>query len=530
MIKDFLKENKIYVAAYCMFVLAYPIASVVLPSYYGQIIDDLKENKNPPIKITVFLMVFVTIMFRILDEIDAIFMPKLQIYVRMNIVKAILHTYKDKFQEQDLGSLIATIVKLPIVIREIVWGIRTYLIPLISTTVCSIIKLLLIHPPLGYMTIGIIIMIISVFYPNFNRCVKYSSSVDADHDILHESISDLFDNLVNIYSMNMSEKEIEKLEKHQYDIITKGRESSKCAVNLKVAMNTFTTVIFLCLILYTYYLFKQKKLGIKDMISITITLMYIIDIFTSFFNDLPDMTLNIGIYNKINHYIKKFNAMSPTKQKNIKVNKGDIKFKNIGIKYGDKKIIENFNLNIKPQEKISIVGKIGCGKSTLIKALMKLKELDEGQILVDDVDIKNVDSMSLRSSMLLVQQNPIPFNRSLYENIVYGNEGVTKEEVLSLFNKYDLSSLFGNTKLDDIVGRKGENLSGGQRQAIFLLRILLSNDKKIIILDEPTSSLDENSSVKILKLLKDVMMNRTVIVITHNNALNEYVDRVIRLD
>jgi ABC-type transport system involved in cytochrome bd biosynthesis fused ATPase/permease subunit len=99
-----------------------------------------------------------------------------------------------------------------------------------------------------------------------------------------------------------------------------------------------------------------------------------------------------------------------------------------------------------------------------------------------------------------------------------------------MFNKYNLQSFFGKTVLDDVVGRKGEKLSGGQRQTIFLLRILLGGNKKIVILDEPTSSLDEESSSKILALIDDVMKDRTVLIITHDKKLGEVADRIVKLD
>lgn len=190
-----------------------------------------------------------------------------------------------------------------------------------------------------------------------------------------------------------------------------------------------------------------------------------------------------------------------------------------------KAVFTDFNLEIKSKQKVAIVGKIGSGKSTLIHLLMKLKPYT-GLITIDGQDLAECECTSIRQQITYVPQLPTLFNRSIYENIVYGAKK-SKEEVLSLLEKLGLSSVFGDHTLDSVIG-EGAQLSGGQQRTIFLLRCLL-RDNQIIVMDEPTTSLDNDSLTHIMRILQELMRNKTVIIITHDPSLLKYVDRVITL-
>ncbi len=200
-------------------------------------------------------------------------------------------------------------------------------------------------------------------------------------------------------------------------------------------------------------------------------------------------------------------------------------FKDVGIAYGDKNVIENFNLSIQPGECIALTGKIGAGKSSLVKALLKLLPYT-GEIYVDGKNTSTLDPSSVRAQVLYVRQNPLPFNRTLYENIVYGNETVTKSQISELFDMYDLHGFFRHG-LDTRVGKKGGKLSGGQKMVMFLLRIIIQKKKKIVVVDEPTSSLDPATASKIIEIIRDVTQKQTTIIITHDEKVSAIADRII---
>jgi ABC-type bacteriocin/lantibiotic exporter with double-glycine peptidase domain len=226
-------------------------------------------------------------------------------------------------------------------------------------------------------------------------------------------------------------------------------------------------------------------------------------------------------------YIIKYQKIYQNIKENFLIKEGSISFENISIIYDKKEILKNFSLNIKPRESIIILGKIGSGKSSLIKSLLKLIKFN-GNIYIDGVNTKNISITDIRSGILYIRQNPLPFNRTFYENVMYGIENITKTDVDKIFLKYNLKTFF-DKDLNAKVGRKGNNLSGGQRMIMFLLRILIHDNKKIIILDEPTSSLDDDTSIIIMNIIKDIVKNQTTIIITHDTRLSNIVDRIIKL-
>lgn len=522
--QKFIKEQKTYFLIYFIFIFVYPVASVFLPKYYGQAVEDLKNGKNPKFILILFLLLITNVMYMILDKLDSIIIPKLQVYIRVNIVKAIINNYKDKFQEQELGNLISIIVKLPLTIRELFWQIRSFIIPLLLILPTVILRFMFIDKRIGIICLTGIFAGITILTPILKNCIQVSYEMDNQTDSIHENISEIFDNLLDIYSSNTHESEINILNQKQNDILKHYQVTSSNIAIVRKFINGISIIVFFGIIIYSYQLYQRKEIDITSTVNILLTSMFAINKIGSFSGELPEIILNMGTYIRAQKYMEKLHNSEQMNEYEIK--NGEIIYKNVVIKYGDKQVIKDFNLIIKPRESIAIIGKIGSGKSSLIKALLRLIPY-EGHIYIDGNDISQIDTNSIRSQIMYVRQNPIPFNRTLYENIVYGNEKISKEQVKDMFSKYDLHSFFDHD-LDKKVGKKGDKLSGGQRQMIFLLRVLLSNNP-IIILDEPNSSLDEKSSKYVMRLLKDILEKRTVILITHDNQLGKIANRKIEI-
>jgi ATP-binding cassette subfamily B protein len=217
-------------------------------------------------------------------------------------------------------------------------------------------------------------------------------------------------------------------------------------------------------------------------------------------------------YGKISSKIKdKVNA------KNLKIEKANIEFKNISFSYNEKrKIFENFSLKIPRNKKIALVGHSGCGKTTLVKLLYRLYDADSGEILVDDHNISDITQDSLRNEMSIVPQECILFDDTLYNNILFSKPNATRKEVIEAIKFSQLDKFIETlpNKENTIVGERGVKLSGGERQRVSIARAILA-DKKILVLDEATSSLDSETEFEIQKALKKLMEGRTSIIIAH---------------
>ena len=533
LIINFLKDNKSYLVTYTLTMMAYPITAVVLPNYYGKIIEDLQALKKTRFTVAIMLIVLTNIMYLYMSHLDTIFIPKLQDYVRINIIQVIMDTYKDKFEEQELGALIGKIIKLPPVIRELAFEIINYIGPICLILIITIIKFTMIDKRIGALTLSGLIGGIMILIPLFKKSLDVSISADVDMDIMVENITELFDNLFDIYSMNTSKEEINKLSENQKIVSDNLKNTMKTANTCRATMDCIGVTLFFSVIAYSFHLYKLKQIELSNVVNIAVTGLYVIGDISSLSGQLPDIIINLGIYCRIQKYLynlkptintNSMNHMNIATQPNSE-EKG-IKFDNMGIKYGKKDfIIQNFNLKVESGESVAIVGKIGSGKSSIVKALLKFIPY-EGNIYIDGVDISSMEPDFVRSKVIFIRQNPLPFNRTLYENIAYGNNNVTRLQVNDLFDKYDLHSYFHNG-LDDLVGRKGEKLSGGQKMIMFLLRIIVQNDKKIVVLDEPTSSLDDETTNKILSIIKEAIQKKTTIIITHDKRVKDIVNRTI---
>ncbi len=221
----------------------------------------------------------------------------------------------------------------------------------------------------------------------------------------------------------------------------------------------------------------------------------------------------------------------------IEVSKGAIEFKDVTFHYGKGGgVIENLSLDIKPGEKIGLVGRSGAGKSTLVNLLLRFYDLESGAILIDGNNIEQVKQESLRAQVGMVTQDTSLLHRSVRDNILYGNPDATEEQLQAAIKKAeadlfidDLQDMHGRKGLDAHVGERGVKLSGGQRQRIAIARVLLK-DAPILVLDEATSALDSEVEAAIQQSLYQLMEGKTVIAIAHRLSTIAAMDRLIVLD
>lgn len=217
----------------------------------------------------------------------------------------------------------------------------------------------------------------------------------------------------------------------------------------------------------------------------------------------------------------------------LKVTNGEISMDKITFTHDESQgdtLFHDFSLDIKPGEKIGLVGASGSGKTTLTKLLLRFADIDSGKITIDGQDISEVTQASLRAKIAYVPQEPLLFHRSVRENIAYGRPDATDAEIEEAAKKAGAYDFIVGLKdgFDTMVGERGIKLSGGQRQRVAIARAILK-DAPILVLDEATSALDSESEALIQKSLETLMENRTSIVIAHRLSTIAKLDRIIVL-
>ena len=221
----------------------------------------------------------------------------------------------------------------------------------------------------------------------------------------------------------------------------------------------------------------------------------------------------------------------------LEVTRGEVRFEHVAFHYGKKSgIISDLNLVIKPGEKIGLIGPSGAGKSTLVNLLLRLYDVQAGQILIDGQNIAHVAQESLRERIGMITQDTSLLHRSIRDNLLYGKPDATDAELWEAAHKARadefiplLSDAEGRTGFDAHVGERGVKLSGGQRQRIAIARVLLK-DAPILIMDEATSALDSEVEAAIQESLETLMQGKTVIAIAHRLSTIARMDRLVVLE
>jgi ATP-binding cassette subfamily B multidrug efflux pump len=221
----------------------------------------------------------------------------------------------------------------------------------------------------------------------------------------------------------------------------------------------------------------------------------------------------------------------------LRVTRGEVVFDHVSFGYGGRKaVVDDFSLQIRPGEKIGLVGRSGAGKSTIVNLLLRFYDLERGSIRIDGQDIRGVTQDTLRAQVGMVTQDTSLLHRSVRDNIVYGLPGATDEAMIAAARRAEahdfilgLGDAKGRRGYDAHVGERGVKLSGGQRQRIAIARVMLK-DAPILLLDEATSALDSEVEAAIQQSLYRLMEGKTVVAIAHRLSTIAAMDRLVVMD
>ncbi|HEA4320275.1 TPA: ATP-binding cassette domain-containing protein, partial [Staphylococcus aureus] len=217
--------------------------------------------------------------------------------------------------------------------------------------------------------------------------------------------------------------------------------------------------------------------------------------------------------------------------KNLTIKNENIAFQNVNFSYDDKQVIKNVNFEVPTQTSTAIIGPSGSGKSTLCHLLLRFYDIDDGNIRIDGVDIKDMTLSTLMSKISAVFQKVYLFNDTIENNILFGNPGATKEEIIRVAKQACCHDFIMSLPegYQTMLNEKGSNLSGGEKQRISIARAILK-DAPIIILDEATASIDPENEQLIQTAINELSKGKTVITIAHKLETIKNADQIIVLN
>lgn len=533
---EFMKKNTRHFILYIICILfSYPIETIVIPTLYGKVFDIVKDvSKLFDLKVLFVMILLCWAISRIancgITYLQSYIVPNYYMYFRTYLYKNILEKYKKEFKQIDTSDIIIKSIEIPACSKDLLLQMVETIIPM-SISICFIVGYLCnVSRKLGLAAIvAVILVILSIIYQQRDCSNKYVKSYEY-YKKVNEVLNDKLQNMLSIYTSSNIKKEIDANENVEYLYKTKDTTSMLCVANMKSIIIVISIMTYGVLLLQNYTEFRQGKylsgIFIANVMIITDFLGYI----ESIANEIPTISYNCSVIRNEIKYIRFISDNTPSPEivdKQI-IKSGHISFKDIVFGYSDnKKIFKNFNLEVQPNTTLAVIGKSGSGKSTLIKLLLGFYNVESGTIRIDGHNIDELDVNVLRSSISYVNQNTNLFKDNVMANIKYGTKA-TDKDVEDIISQYELWDIFNGMekKLQTDVGILGNNLSGGQKQIVIILRALLNKNSHILLMDEPTSAVDIEHKKIIMNLIKKIK-TKTIIMITHDENVMNDVDKVV---
>ena len=365
--------------------------------------------------------------------------------------------------------------------------------------------------------------------------------------LLFGFLSDVITNIGAVFSYAAKKREVKKLNQYlSENLIPKQTDTYKYDFFVHTIAGTLQLFMFVLILFYMIYLQKNKLTTIGDFAFVFGIITVVADDIWYATSSLPDFARTLGKLKsslsillqvpkeyRDEEYRHCGDCQHNDATDSVSFEKPSITFKDVSFSYENKKVFDNLTLEIKAGQKVGIVGYSGSGKSTLTALLLRYFSPQSGQICINGADIACMQKDTLRSNIAIIPQDSFLFNRSLLENIWYGNPQASRQELEHASSKAHISEYIMSlpAQYDTCAGERGLKLSGGQRQRIAIARAILK-DAPILILDEATSSLDIYTERLVQESLQALIQNKqkTVIAIAHRLSTLKNMDRIIVLD
>lgn len=407
--------------------------------------------------------------------------------------------------------------------------------PTVVSVVLTIAILAPIAPSFVAILCAMLVLYVVLAYRMYKRILVLASDASNAQNKLSGVLSDAVTNILAVKTYGREDFERETFTRADRDAMAAENR------NMRATMRRgFTTSFLITIIMFIVSIFVSGGNAWFGISAGTLVMM---------FTYTYHLTMNFNYFNsmmaRINHALGDAAEMTrvldePTLVADdegaqpLVVREGTIDFEHIGFRYPDAqeddRVFSDLNLHIPAGQRVGLVGRSGSGKTTLTKLLLRLDDVQEGQVLVDGQDVSHCTQQSLRQQVAYVPQEALLFHRTIRENIAYGRPAASEDEIRSAAVRANALEFIERLPqgFDTLVGERGVKLSGGQRQRVAIARAILV-DAPILVLDEATSALDSESEALVQGALENLMHGRTAIVVAHRLSTVASLDRIVVL-
>ena len=528
------KKYKMLSILVIIFSIVYALISLLSPIYEGKMLGYFENfNKDTIIK-TAFFLLILRIIIEIITNIWSMIVLKLNGKVNFDLKKDMLESLTNfevkNFDNTNSGLFISRLNKDTTELSELFDYITDDLSGIILN-ISFIGYVLYLNVYLGLFLILNIILV----YILTSKKLYYYKNAKSDYKNKDEKVVGIYTDVIRgireIRNLNLKKKVLFDVNKKTDESITAEIKSIHTRRTWNRYIASFQHVIDFLFILISVYFIVNNSLQVSSFLIIFLYKNKVLNLI-NYISEIREKLSDGKVAASRVFDIITYNSFSKEKygKKDISNLDGYIEFKDVNFKYNSKNLFYNLNFKIEPNKMTAIVGKSGEGKSTILKLINKSYEINNGTILIDDLNINDLSEDTIKNSISIVSQSPYIFNLSIKDNIKLANHEATDEEITNVCKKAQIHDLIMEMPegYDTIVGENGVILSGGQKQRIAIARALIK-ESKIILFDEATSSLDNNNQEKIKNIIKDLAKTHTVIIVAHRLSTIVDADNILVL-
>jgi ABC-type bacteriocin/lantibiotic exporter with double-glycine peptidase domain len=549
--KKFIKDNPRYLFLNIFFFFVSLINSYYLPKYYGAVFDVFNKNLNAFLGMF-FKIIIVKGIVYFISELQNYYVSIQRAGLEVSINKSLLDKIKNQYIESPndvvIGEKVAAISEFQSILSDWYGYINDYIMSYILTIGFFIGYVSQYDYVMPLLVIGFLSLSFYLLFTNSNNCVDASSASSSTYLQKYQEVEDYLSNLMTIHTYNQFNEEHKRLKELSDNYQYYYNLNTKCSLKWSM-LGTVMAGVFLLAVMYrSFSLLNKGTISKATFLSIYFIGSGILETLVFFSDTLHEMNRDYKLLQNIES-TSKMELMAPPSEGKMPlegtlVDRGEIgghtsigknmilQCRGIFYKYSgsNEPIIRDFDLDIKRGERIALIGDIGTGKSTLIKIILGLLRPSSGELYINGVNYKSLPQSKIFKHFGYITQNPVLFNRSIFENIIFGNPDVSRTEVINLLEKFGLNTVFDKLEngIDTSVGKNGSKLSGGQRQIIWFLRIYLQNPE-ILLMDEPTASLNEETKEVLWGLIKKGFADKTIIMSSHDDFLIKLATRKVKM-
>jgi ABC-type multidrug transport system fused ATPase/permease subunit len=552
-VENFALENKWTIFVYILIiVLFFPFESVVLPKIYGSLFDQLKDGvkgdffdvvknlKQMNLQGSIFAVLVawlvIVLSYGAKHHLEAILVPDFFAHIRKVLYDKTINAFKENYSDVRAGEYLSRMLELMRNAKDLFQYIINGLFPYFIATIFTIGYLIVNTNDIGYVLLisFVLTAILLYFMGNYVMELVEERENYMNEQVNQGQIQNSIDNLMNIYVNNESNNEIKKnnaLEK------LASEKMNKIMFYQNLTITTGDTIILTGYGISVYIIYKLLR-NKKINSSIAIVYILILGQFLSYGMDLiggymHNIIYKMGIIRAAEPFLQEIIKDNTERVKDTGIENGNIEFKDIFFRYkkdSDELLFDGLNLKIKGGTSIGVMGRSGSGKTTLMKMLVGLYKPEDGVITIDGNDINTLNVDYLRENVNYVNQNTKLFEETVLYNMKYGND-ITEDKIIEKLKKYKLDSVFDDLPdgVNANAGLNGGNLSGGMQKITILMRGILKKGN-IIVLDEPLAGLDKNTTSRVIEMILQETVDKTLIVITHDQSILPHLDRVVDIN